>query len=44
LLEGREFAPPAGLRLLVRPGEFLLGSWIVAKSRSRKKLRTGHWR
>jgi hypothetical protein len=26
-LEGKAFGPPEGIRMLVRPGEFLLGSW-----------------
>ena len=29
-LDGKAFAPPTGLRLLVRPGEFLLGSWTLS--------------
>ena len=32
LLEGKAFAPPQGLRQLVRPGEFLLGSWTLSKT------------
>lgn len=31
-LEGKAFAPSTGLRLLVRPGEFLLGSWTLVKT------------
>ena len=31
-MEGKAFAPPQGLRMLVRPGEFLLGSWTLAKA------------
>jgi hypothetical protein len=31
-LQGRAFGPPAGIRMLVRPGEFLLGSWTLAKT------------
>jgi hypothetical protein len=31
-LIGKAFAPPTGLRLLVQPGEFLLGSWTLAKT------------
>ena len=33
-LEGKAFGPPEGIRMLVRPGEFLLGSWTLAKSES----------
>ena len=29
-LDGKPFALPAGLRLIVRPGEFLPGSWNVS--------------
>jgi transglutaminase-like putative cysteine protease len=32
LLEGKAFALPAELHLLVRPGEFLLGSWTLPKT------------
>jgi Transglutaminase-like superfamily len=32
LLEGKAFGPPTGLRLLVQPGEFLLGSWTRPKA------------
>jgi Domain of Unknown Function with PDB structure (DUF3857)/Transglutaminase-like superfamily len=32
LLEGKAFGPPTGLRLLVQPGEFLLGSWTLPKA------------
>jgi Domain of Unknown Function with PDB structure (DUF3857)/Transglutaminase-like superfamily len=32
LLEGKAFAPPTGLRLLVQPGEWLLGSWTLPKA------------
>ena len=28
-IEGKAFAPPQRLPMLVRPGEFLLGSWTV---------------
>ena len=31
-MEGKAFAPPQGLRMLVRPGEFLLGSWTLPKT------------
>jgi len=31
-LEGKAFEPPGGMRMLVRPGEFLLGSWTLAKT------------
>jgi len=31
-LAGKAFEPPAGIRMLVRPGEFLLGSWTLAKT------------
>jgi Domain of Unknown Function with PDB structure (DUF3857)/Transglutaminase-like superfamily len=31
-MEGKASAPPQGLRMLVRPGEFLLGSWTLAKA------------
>ena len=31
-LEGRAFAPPEGIPMLVRPGEFLLGSWTLPKT------------
>lgn len=31
-LEGKAFAPPQGLPMLVRPGEFLLGSWTLPKT------------
>lgn len=30
--EGKAFEPPAGIRMLVRPGEFLLGSWTLPKT------------
>jgi hypothetical protein len=32
ILEGKPFALPAGLRSLVQPGEFLAGSWTLAKT------------
>ena len=32
LLEGKPFGLPTGLRLLVQPGEFLLGSWTLPKA------------
>ena len=33
IVEGKaSFSPPVGLRLLVRPGEFLLGSWNLDKA------------
>jgi Domain of Unknown Function with PDB structure (DUF3857)/Transglutaminase-like superfamily len=31
-LEGKAFAPPEGVRMLVRPGEFLLGAWTLPKT------------
>jgi hypothetical protein len=31
-LEGKAFGLPEGLRMLVRPGEHLLGSWTLAKT------------
>jgi hypothetical protein len=31
-LDGKAFEPPGGIRMLVRPGEFLLGSWTLAKT------------
>jgi hypothetical protein len=31
-LEGKAFGPPEGIRMLVRPGEFLLGSWTLPKT------------
>jgi hypothetical protein len=31
-LEGKAFALPTGLRLLVQPGEWLLGSWTLPKT------------
>ena len=31
-LEGKAFGPPGGIRMLVRPGEFLLGSWTLPKT------------
>jgi hypothetical protein len=31
-MEGKAFAPAQGLRMLVRPGEFLLGSWTLPKT------------
>jgi hypothetical protein len=31
-LEGKVFAPPEGVRMLVRPGEFLLGAWTLPKT------------
>jgi hypothetical protein len=31
-LEGKAFAPPDGIRMLVRPGEFLLGGWTLPKA------------
>jgi hypothetical protein len=31
-MEGKAFAPSQGLRMLVRPGEFLLGSWTLPKT------------
>jgi len=31
-LEGKGFAPPEGIAMLVRPGEFLLGSWTLPKT------------
>jgi hypothetical protein len=31
-LEGKAFGPPEGIRMLVRPGEYLLGSWTLAKT------------
>jgi hypothetical protein len=31
-MEGKAFAPPQGLRMLVRPGEFLLGAWTLPKT------------
>jgi Domain of Unknown Function with PDB structure (DUF3857)/Transglutaminase-like superfamily len=31
-LESRAFEPPGGIRMLVRPGEFLLGSWTLPKT------------
>jgi Domain of Unknown Function with PDB structure (DUF3857)/Transglutaminase-like superfamily len=31
-LEGKAFAPPAGLPLIARPGLFLLGSWTLEKT------------
>jgi hypothetical protein len=34
LLEGKGFGLPTGLRLLVQPGEFLLGSWTLPKAES----------
>jgi len=30
--EGKAFGPPEGIRMLVRPGEYLLGSWTLAKT------------
>jgi transglutaminase-like putative cysteine protease len=35
LLEGKAFGLPTGLRLLVQPGEFLLGSWTLPKAEPR---------
>jgi hypothetical protein len=32
LLDGKAFALPTGLRLLVQPGEFLLGSWTLPQA------------
>jgi hypothetical protein len=32
LLDGKAFGLPTGLRLLVQPGEFLLGSWTLPKA------------
>jgi Domain of Unknown Function with PDB structure (DUF3857)/Transglutaminase-like superfamily len=32
LLEGKSFALPSGLNLLVQPGEFLLGSWTLPRT------------
>jgi hypothetical protein len=32
LLEGKAFTLPTGLRLLVQPGEWLLGSWTLPKA------------
>jgi len=31
-LDGKAFELPAGIRMLVRPGEFLLGSWTLPKT------------
>ena len=31
-LAGKAFEPPGGIRMLVRPGEFLLGSWTLPKT------------
>jgi hypothetical protein len=31
-LDGKAFEPPGGMRMLARPGEFLLGSWTLAKT------------
>jgi hypothetical protein len=31
-LEGKAFGPSEGVRMLVRPGEYLLGSWTLAKT------------
>jgi transglutaminase-like putative cysteine protease len=31
-LDGKTFAPPEGIRMLVRPGEYLLGSWTLVKT------------
>ena len=31
-LDGKAFGPPEGVRMLVRPGEFLLGSWTLPKA------------
>ena len=33
LLDGKAFALPTGLRLLVQPGEFLLGSWTLPQAK-----------
>ena len=31
-LDGKAFGPPEGIQMLVRPGEFLLGSWTLPKT------------
>jgi hypothetical protein len=33
-LDGKAFGPPEGIQMLVRPGEFLLGSWTLPKTAS----------
>ena len=31
-LDGKAFGPPEGIRMLARPGEFLMGSWTLPKT------------